>query len=293
MFGKSERHTLKNRKRGNRSLKKIAGVVLRLLGLLLLGAAALYIWDSAQDPNAPGAFRLKQTHFQGNDHVDTRELERLIHLSFPENVLLIDLTRLRSLVESEPWVKSAVVRRRLPNALYIYIQERTPVALAAVDGELYLVDSEGVFLDHYGPRYQAFDKPVVKGLKNVARENAASVNRERMSRYLELTRELSQGEQDYTATLSEVDVADPQRLAVVPSSEPVPIYLGDRDFRRRYEIFLQRRDLFEELRRQYGSIESVDVTYEGKIIFHTPDPADRQSAGRGENSLLLQAQMKH
>ena len=66
------------------------------------------------------------------------------------DLLLIDLDRVRALVESESWVKEATVRRKLPDGLFIHITERQAVAMAAIDTELYIVDREGVILDRPG-----------------------------------------------------------------------------------------------------------------------------------------------
>ena len=38
----------------------------------------------------------------------------------------------------------------------------------------------------------------------------------------------------------------------------------------RYETFVSQKDLYDRLKEEYGMIESVDVTYDSKIIFHTP-----------------------
>jgi cell division protein FtsQ len=45
-----------------------------------------------------------------------------------------------------PWIKSANVERRLPDTIFIRINERKPAARWQLDGKLALVDSEGVAL---------------------------------------------------------------------------------------------------------------------------------------------------
>ncbi len=150
--------------------------------------------------------------------------------------------------------------------MLIHITERQPAAVAAIDAELYLVDQEGVILDRPGPQHPSLDRPIVKGLKNVARENAREDNAVRMSTYLTVLTELT----SYNPSISEIDVGIPNSVAVIPQGDPVPVYLGDRDFLARYEIFVSQKDLYDRLKEEYGIIESVDVTYDDKIIFHTP-----------------------
>lgn len=208
---------------------------------------------------------------QGATHADPHAVEELIRKSVPSHLLFADLDQLRALVETEPWVRSAVVRRRLPGDLFIYIGERQPAAVAAIDGDLYVVGREGAILERFGPRHQGLDGPIVKGLKSVARENAEEENMLRMGMYLRVLEELKDGDRDYSQTVSEIDVEDPGRVGVIPSDEPVPVYLGDGDFLKRYQIFLSRKDLYLQLKERHGTITSVDVTFENRIIFHTGD----------------------
>jgi cell division protein FtsQ len=230
-------------------------------------------------------FRLKEIHYQGAAQVNPATLEEMIRRAFPENILLIDLERVRSLVESESWVESARIRRKLPDQLFINITERKPVAIAVIDNELYLVDAQGNMLDRYGPGHQSIDGPMVTGLKNVSRENAQAENTARMETYLRVFQDLRAPPQDYTQAISEIDVANPQRVAVIPADEPVPIYLGNDQFLERYETFLSRRDLYEQIKGQYGVIESIDVTYDNKIIFHTPREQEQSiPTGGGDQS---------
>lgn len=287
MSGKSEKSFLLS-KRKRKGLAQVSILSLRFLVLALIASLLGYSIYYAQSSSH---FELKEIHFQGVVHVDPDELGQLINRIFPTNVLLVDLDRLRTLVESEPWVKSAKIRRKLPNQIYVYVTEREAAALAAIDHELYLVDPEGVVLDRHGPRYGSIDKPIVKGLKNVARENARQENAARMAVYLRVLEELKSPYQDYSESISEIDVEDPERVRVIPGDEPVPVCLGKEQFLRRYRTFVSKKDLYRRLKEQYGVIESVDVSYDHKIIFHTPhgqggtvisDDGDQTNYGKKE-----------
>ena len=60
---------------------------------------------------------------------------------------LVDVAAIRSRLLQFGWVKDARVSRRLPDTLVIDIVERTPAALWQNQGQLALIDSEGVVLD--------------------------------------------------------------------------------------------------------------------------------------------------
>ena len=60
---------------------------------------------------------------------------------------LVDVSAIRERLLQFGWVKDARVSRRLPDTLVIDIVERTPAALWQNQGQLALIDSEGVVLD--------------------------------------------------------------------------------------------------------------------------------------------------
>jgi cell division septal protein FtsQ len=238
------------------------------LGVVLLGFTASYYGRRAFSETS--LFDVETIEYQGAHRFDAQAFNLLLLRSFGHNLLTMDLDRVRSMAEAEGWVKHAVVRRRLPNRLCLYLTEREPEAVAAIDDDLYVVDDEGVILDSFGPEYEFVDRPIVKGLRNTARENALEDNARRMKVYMALLRDFQANGKDYAGQISEVNVDDPDRVAIVPVSEPITIYLGHDSFASRYERFLSQRDLYERLKQKYGLIEYVDVTLDNKIIFHTP-----------------------
>lgn len=62
--------------------------------------------------------------------------------------VLVDAGAIRQRLLQFGWVKDARILRRLPDTLVIDIVERKPAALWQNQGELALIDSEGVVLDH-------------------------------------------------------------------------------------------------------------------------------------------------
>lgn len=239
----------------------------------LVSGLAYLVYYAHHSPNAESYFRLEQIQYRGATHLDEDAVSALIRQTFPANVLNIDLDRVRSLVEGEQWVRQATVRRKLPGRLVVYVDERVPEAAAVLDDRLVVVDRDGIVLDDFGSDYQNLDRPIVKGLRNVARENSEHENRLRMQAYLKTIRDLESGRKNYIESISEIDVDNPKRVAVIPTDEPVSIYLGESRFLERYERFLDQKSLYYRLKKKYGLIEYVDVTYDDKIIFHTPETA--------------------
>src|SRR4051812_10334125 len=75
---------------------------------------------------------------------------------------LVDVAGIRQRLLGYGWVKDARVSRRLPDTLVIDIVERTPAALWQSQGQLALIDSDGVVLDRV-PITKMPDLPLVIG----------------------------------------------------------------------------------------------------------------------------------
>ena len=237
----------------------------RLLTLAaVLGSTGYAVYYAQTSDYGTEHFPVAHIEFTGVNHLNQPALTSLLRHSLPGNLLQVDLAAVRRTVESEPWVKSAQVRRVIPDRLVIQVTEREPAAVAMMDGALYIVDERGVVLDRYGASYESLERPIVKGLARGAREQ----NTSRMQTYLEVITELGQSPKGHLAFISEVDVADPQRVALIPTDEPVPVLVGDRSFLRRYETFVSCLEMYRQLKERYGSIDYVDVTIDDRIVFH-------------------------
>ena len=61
-------------------------------------------------------------------------------------ILAMSPSRAKERLETLPWVRSAVVERRLPDTLYVRLVERKPLALWQHGGKLELIDREGAVI---------------------------------------------------------------------------------------------------------------------------------------------------
>lgn len=243
---------------------------LRLGAVILLPLLALVVAYRVFTSPSGGVFAISRIEFEGLEKLDDTTLEKRIQESVTGNIFRVDLDEIRRQVESASWVKSAVVRRRLPNRLVISIEERRPTAVAQIGQEMILVDQDGVLLGRQDPGFPLPEGPVVVGLADPRAKDAQSRNSERMQMYLQVVEDLSRGEVDLAQTISEIDVSNLKRVAVVPTDEPVLVCLGDQEFRKRYEVFQAQRPLYNEYKKKHGRIDEVDVSFDRRIIFKTP-----------------------
>lgn len=262
------------RRQSSRALQKSTkrGGWWRLL-LLMAGngaALAILVWFGYQGYEfifySP-KFDVKQVIFTGNQYTDIKSMRDSVELGFPKNLMRIDLVKLRNLVETDPWVKRAQVRRVLPETLRIDLRERKPVALAGIEDTIHVVDAEGTILDRYAPKYGKFDLPIIKGLALESGPSSNDVNERRMSLFLRAMEELDSEGDQYTELISEADVTDEQNLVVIPMDDTVRILLGHQDFLRRFRAHLKKLALYREMQKKYGGIDTIDLRYEKQIVY--------------------------
>jgi cell division protein FtsQ len=237
----------------------------RLLTLAaVLGSTGYALYYAHTSAYGTQRFPVARIEFTGVKHLDQQALTALLRHSLPGNLLQVDLAAVRRTVESESWIQSASVRRVIPDRLVIQVIEREPAAVAIVEGALYVVDERGTVLDRYGAAYDTLERPIVKGLARDAREENAN----RMQTYLQVIAELEESPKGHLAFISEVDVADPQRVALIPTEEPVPVLVGDKLFLQRYETFVSCLEMYRQLKERYGAIDYVDMTLDDRVVFH-------------------------
>lgn len=111
---------------------------------------------------AGAGFTLDRVELSGRAHADARQVKEALAIHQGEPILALPLAEIKTRLEQIPEVKTAVVGRSLPGTLRIYITERVPAALWQANGNVQLIDREGVVLarDKY---HEKMALPIVVG----------------------------------------------------------------------------------------------------------------------------------
>ena len=210
--------------------------------------------------NAP-ILRVKYVDPSGNRRLTNAAVEEILSGIKQEPLLRVDLEKYREQLAASPWVASAELWRVLPSTVRIRIVERKPLALARSAGQLYLVDGEGMVIDHMGPNYSDLDLPIVDGLGN-SLSIGSRVETARVSLVERLVHDLSP-RPDLLDRLSQVDVSSPRNAIVTLRDEPAALYLGDEQFLNRLERWLQTAS---SIRAQFTIEDHVDLRYDNLMF---------------------------
>ena len=216
------------------------------------------------------ALIVERVEVTGHRYLSRGEVVGLLEGIHGERMLTIDLDTWRLRLLGSPWVADAAIRRRLPGTVVVAIEERLPFGIARLGVDVYLIDRAGAIIDTYGPKYADLDLPLVAGLGARPAGHPLAIDPERAALAVAVVDELS-AHPALLAQVSEIDVADLRDAAVQLNDDTTVVRLGDTDFVRRLEQYLE---LEPTLRERVPDLEYVDVRF-GARVYVRP----RTSAG--------------
>lgn len=108
-----------------------------ILGLVV-GLLAMYRYATTSD-----FFALEKVDIRGATHFRREDILKLADLQQGRNSLTINISQVENALSQNPWVAHVAVKRRLPNAFEIHVEERVPAFWLLKDGVLHYVDANG------------------------------------------------------------------------------------------------------------------------------------------------------
>ena len=117
------------------------------LGRVPLGQSALrYAIDRMLDGTARLGLEVTDVKVEGRETTDRATILAALGAGPGTPILAVNPRRAKEQLEALPWIRSAVVERRLPGTLYVRLVERKPLALWQHDGKVELIDHEGAVI---------------------------------------------------------------------------------------------------------------------------------------------------
>ena len=198
----------------------------------------------------------------GNERLSKGEVIAVLSGLRGENLLFTNLDAWRTRLLASPWVKEAALRRSLPSTIEVAVLERTPIGVARMRGELYLVDERGVVIDQFGPQYADIDLPIIDGLtRSDAKATDNTIDESRADLAARVVAAV-RAKPAIAKRLSQIDVTDEHNATVILSGDPAALELGDDQFLPRLESYLA---LGPTLHERVADIDYVDLRFDDRI----------------------------
>ena len=172
----ADARALRKRRERRKALLRLslrAGVPAVLLAVV--AGSGVWAWQSgwvarqgqqvshaAVDAAAKAGLTLDQVVVSGRNRTQPDSILAALGIRQGGPILGFDPARAKQRLEDLPWVKTAIVERRLPGTVRIALTERAPLALWQLDGALSVIDRDGERIDRAWPKDHA-DLPLVVG----------------------------------------------------------------------------------------------------------------------------------
>jgi hypothetical protein len=167
---------------------------------------------------------------------------------------------LRRRLESDPWIRSALVKRVLPDKLVILVREKNPVGFVKDGDAVLLIDEEGAFIAPVSTPDAGI--PEFRGIHVARLTRGDETERGRVRNGILFLRVFQQpnflaGKQSLTAI-------------TLKSDDDIEAVIGGSLYLFRYPFPAQQWLRFLSVRSdilaRHPAIEEIDLRYEGKVI---------------------------
>jgi cell division septal protein FtsQ len=206
--------------------------------------------------------RVQQVVVRGTVRLSTDDVEMLLAGLRTENILSVALDGYRQRLLDSPWIERATLARVLPGTIDVDIVERTPMAIARLGHQLFLVDVTGVIIGEYGVEHRDVDLPIVDGLVEGRPTPSTQVQADRVQLASRLLESLA-GRSDLGRRVSQIDVSNARNARVMLDEDPIWLHLGGERFVERLATYL---DLAPTLHERFETIDSVDLRFEERVF---------------------------
>jgi len=244
----------KTRKKALLKKNRTAGHLRRLLRFLAISApAAILLLSLYFIVSASGSlFRVHTFVFTGNTHLSDDELKGMTGLAGGENLLTMSgKTVFQKLIRS-PWIRSAEVRKELPDKLHIQVREAEPFALLDLKGRLFIVDDRGSMLEELRGSPMPF-LPVIAG--DPYREKEA------FSDAISLVRAMKAA--GLPSRKDHIEIIAHNAPELTTNLDGVIVKIGTGDYS---EKLARLKELEEEIRTRNIPVDYIDLRFSNKVV---------------------------
>lgn len=146
--------------------------------VLVLGTAGATVFGGYRLALGSSQFAVRHVELDASRRSSDREVLEQAGVRLGDNLLALDIRAAEQRLLSNPWVRSVNIARKLPHTLRIQMVEREALALAALDGSLFLVEASGEPFKAWQDG-DVDDLPVLTGvtLEALAKDRAGAVAR--------------------------------------------------------------------------------------------------------------------
>jgi len=212
-------------------------------------------------------FQITTMKIEGNRMVSKEQISRLSKVDIHSNLLAINISQVKSLLESHPWIDEVKITRDWPNRLVITVREKKPFALLNRGTGLFYLDKRGHTIAT-ADQYQDLDFPIITGLERYPFDPADTDQTPEILRDAMKLLTLAGRNNSILPeqNISEIHINEKGAMLLHLLEKPFPIYMGsDGDISTRYYRLVKvLRDLYRN--KEFSGVSYIRLDYQKDTI---------------------------
>ena len=195
-------------------------------------------------------------------NVNEADVRATCPLKEGERLFLLSVNEIQDRISRLPWVRAVSVRRRLPDTLWISVEEYQPYALLAAD-KLYLIDEQGIIFKSLAAT-DPKNLPVLSGMIAEEKDKLSVFNVQRglLDQGLQLLKQFEVSQLNAGNAVSEIHYDPLQGFSVLTKDRPMQVVIGKNDFSAK----IQRLDQFWQALPQSQRVRYLALISDDQII---------------------------
>lgn len=222
------------------------------------------------------AFAIQQVEVQTDGVISLDQLRRWASVKPGENLLALDLTRVKRDLELVPLIQSAAVERVLPHTLRVRVTEREPIARVyapqprangGYDMTLFYLDKEGCVMLPLDPRQRSAPAqvdehfPTIGGMSAAELRPGRRIDLPQLRSALELIAQFEQSSISSAVALQRIDLSSPGILQITTGQgSEITFSMNDLDQQLR-----RWNEIYEQGKKFNKNIASLDLAVTNNI----------------------------
>lgn len=216
------------------------------------------------------AFAIREVEVQSNGVISPDQLRRWANVKTGENLLALDLTRVKRDLEMVPMIATVSLERILPRTLRIRVTEREAVAQATqlrlragggIETTVYHVDAEGFVMLPVDPRQRTAQLvptddalPTLKGINLAELQPGRQLNSPQIRAALNLISQFPFSPMAGLVDLRSIDLATPDVL-VIATGQGSEVTMGLQNLDHQLSRWREIHELGLQMKRNVASID--------------------------------------
>ncbi len=218
-------------------------------------------------------FAVSQISIEGLNRLNPVSLLETMPPVEGQNLFLLDLEGVTDWLTAHPWVSSASIQRKWPNAVTIQVAERTPYARIQLNN-IYVMDNFGILVTRTQDEFSHL--PLITGTSNETPQLGQQVVSDEILNGLKAMHNLNRLPFFVADPVTSVEISSSKLLTFSTEDQRLKIRMAADDVDAGFHNF---RIILDALNPTRAGVEIIDLSFRNKVVIQ-PKPGTKGFSNR-------------